>query len=160
MTRLRLIKTAGLVLGLQLLAWNTTALAQHQMHGAAEAGTQLLATMPANNEVLARAPDFLMLHFGTEVALVKLAIKNPASKIVDIGFRFDPSRRKDFSQTLPQLPAADYFAVEWATLDLTGKLERGSFYFSFGDDARPPSYYLERLDHPMHIMSPDYRLLQ
>jgi|TARA_B100000959_G_C14944727_1_gene609354 hypothetical protein len=64
-------------------------------------------------------------------------------------------------ESLPVLAAADYYTAEWAVLDGEGKLIKGVFSFSFGDDARPPSDYRDQMqmEHSDNIISPDYRLL-
>ncbi|MEQ8956035.1 MAG: hypothetical protein RL120_18040, partial [Gammaproteobacteria bacterium] len=95
-----------------------------------------------------------------EVRLVKLALRNADNEFIDIGFRYDPDPAKDFIHGLPQLAVADYYRVEWGAIDGDGMLARGMFYFSFGPDARPPSYWLDQMEQMQHIMAPDYRLLQ
>jgi len=134
-------------------------LAQHEGHDMSNAGGVHVETLPDNDEVLAKAPDSLMLHFESEVRLVKLAVKEVKQGEVYIDFRYRAEAGVHFMQSLPMLAAADYYKVEWAALDAVGELIKGSFYFSFGEDARPPSYYLNLIDHPDHIMSPDFRLL-
>ena len=146
-------------LAVLLMSVSTQLLSQHAMHGMSEMGEAALVTMPANNEVLASSPDHLMLQFENEITLVKLTVKNPEGGLVDIGFRFDPKPGMHFMQMLPELEQIDFYTVEWAILDTEGQLVKGNFYFSFGPDARPPSYYLEQMDMPAHMMSPDYRLL-
>ena len=133
--------------------------AQHAMHGMDSSGELSVATMPANNEVLATAPQSIMLQFESDMRLVKLVVKDSEGEFVDIGFRYRPLAGMHFMQEVPALAEADYYRVEWAVLDADGKLIKGNFHFSFGKDARPPSYYLDQMEHPQHIMSPDYRLL-
>jgi hypothetical protein len=115
--------------------------------------------MPANDAALAAAPGSLMLHFESEMRLVKLALKAPEYGFIDIGFRYQPVPDVHFMQSLPTLAAANYYSVEWAAFNANEELIKGIFYFSFGDNARPPSYYLDQMHHPGPIMSPDYRLL-
>jgi len=133
-------------------------LAQHEMHDMPANGVHV-TTMPANDEVLASSPESLMLHFESEVRLVKLVLRESRQGMIDIRFHYNPETGVHFMQSLPTLELADYYTVEWAVLDSDEKLVKGAFYFSFGDDARPPSFYLDQIDHPVHIMSPDYRLL-
>lgn len=150
----------ALVTGLLLaLLFSSAAQAQHEMHNMSGQGNVQVTTMPENNEVLAAAPDSVMLHLQSPMRLVKLVLKDSARDFIDIGFRYQPSTGVHFMQALPPLPQADYYTVEWALLDATGALIKGNFFFSFGSDARPPSYYLEQMEHPQHIMAPDYRLL-
>ncbi len=145
---------------LPLLIWSPFLFAQHEMHNMGGASHMELQTMPADNAVLGSAPDQLMLHFGPEVRLVKLTLRNTDNDLVDIGFRYDPEPAKDFIHRLPHLAADDYYRVEWGIIEDDGTLVRGSFHFSFGPDARPPSYWLDQTEQMQHIMSPDYRLLQ
>lgn len=130
------------------------------MHGMSNGSAELVSTMPADDEVLAKAPGSLMLTFEDEVRLVKLALKETKQGEILINFRFDPTSGKHFMQPLPELAPADFYKVEWAILKATGALVKGSFYFSFGEDAQPPSSYMDAMEHEMMIMSPDYRLLQ
>jgi len=150
---------ASLVTLLAILGLPPLAVAQHEMHGMSTPSDLEVLTMPANDEVLAAAPSSVMLHFQSEVTLVKLVVKNAAGDFVDVGFRYQPSAGMHYMQAVPALQPADYYVVEWAVLDSDDKLVKGNFYFSFGADARPASYYLEQMEHPQHIMSPDYRLL-
>lgn len=133
--------------------------AQHAMHGMSNSGDLLDSSMPVDNAVLAKAPQSIMLNFASEVRLVKLALKESKQGEILTDFRYDPTAAMHYMQSLPMLAAADYYKVEWAALKDTGELVRGSFYFSFGDDAKPPSEYLNEMDHEMMIMAPDYRLL-
>ena len=143
---------------LLLATMSTAALAQHQMHNMSP-DVEGVVTMPENNAVLAAAPDSVMLHFEADMRLVKLVLKDADANFVDIGFRYRPVAAMHFMHDLPALDQADYYTVEWAVLDAEGMLVKGNFYFSFGDNAMPPSHYLEQMEHPIHIMAPDYRLL-
>lgn len=141
------------------LLGSSALLAQHAMPGMSNGEGLRVSTMPADDAVIARAPDSIMLNFESEVRLVKLALKETRQGEILIDFRYNPKAGKHFTQPLPFLAAADYYKVEWAALDRLGKLVKGSFYFSFGEDAQPPSSYMEGMDHNMQIISPDYRLL-
>ena len=144
-----------------LLLISPLALAQHSMHNMQDSGNIKLVSVPGDDEVFVASPESILLHFDTEVLLVKLVLREPSQgkEPINIGFRFSPERGVHFLQPLPELAKADYYLVEWAAFDANNTLVKGSFHFSFGADARPPSYYLEQLKHPDHIMSPDYRLL-
>ncbi|GJM14099.1 MAG: hypothetical protein DHS20C12_25020 [Pseudohongiella sp.] len=142
------------------LLLGSSALAQpHMMHGMENSGGLLESNMPMDDAVLAKAPQSLMLNFSDEVRLVKLALKETKQGEILINFRYDPSAAMRYMQALPELAAADYYKVEWAAMRGSGELVRGSFYFSFGEDAKPPSEYLGEMKHEMMIMPPDYRLL-
>lgn len=153
---------SGLLLSLSLLftlLGSSVVLGQHAMPGMSGSGGLQLSTMPADNEVIAKAPQSIMLNFKSKVRLVKLALKETSQGEILIDFRYDPVAGMQYLQSLPALVTADYYKVEWAALDASGALIRGSFYFSFGDDAKPPSSYMEGMDHDMQVISPDYRLL-
>jgi len=154
---------SGLLLSLSLLLsllGGSVVLGQHTMPGMSNSGGLQLSTMPADDEVLAKAPQSIMLNFESEVRLVKLALKETKQGEILIDFRYSPAASMHYMQALPALAAADYYKVEWAALDAKGALVKGSFYFSFGSDAKPASSYMEEMDHDMQmIMSPDYRLL-
>ena len=153
---------SGLLLSLSLLfslLSSSVVLGQHAMPGMASQDGLQLSTMPADNEVIAKAPLSIMLNFESEVRLVKLALKETKQGEILIDFRYSPVAGMHYTQPLPTLAAADYYKVEWAALDASGKLVKGSFNFSFGDDAQPPSSYMKGMDHEMQITSPDYRLL-
>jgi len=142
-----------------VMFWSLSAQAQHSMHGMADMGMTSVVTMPVNDAVLAASPEHLMLQFEETITLVKLAVKDPQGKLVDINFRFDPTPGMQFMHMLPELEQIDFYNVEWAILDSEGSLIKGNFYFSFGEGAQAPSYHLEQMDMPAHIMAPDYRLL-
>lgn len=134
--------------------------AQHEIHDMPGSGAAHMITMPDNNAVLNSAPESIMLHFEADVTLLKLALRDPSQgrEPIDIGFRFRPVTGVHFVQPLPVLPIADYYSVEWAAFDTKRMLIKGVFYFSFGDDAQPPSSYRNQMEHSMEILSPDYRL--
>lgn len=142
-----------------LLLFAATTQAQHAMHNMGMDSDVDLETMPPNDAVLASQPEMLMLHFGPMVRLVKLAVKTPDGSLVDIGFRYRPEAGHEFMQSLPSLPSQDFYTVEWAILDAEDTLTKGNFYFAFGSNARPPSYYLDQMEQMQHFMAPDYRLL-
>ena len=137
------------------------AIAQHTQHDMNKAGAGQVRSMPGNDEVLATPPASIMLHFDAAVMLVKLVLRDPSQskEPIDIGFRYQPERQMNYAQPLPELASANYYVVEWAAFDASDALVKGVFYFSFGDNAKPPSYYLNQIQHPDHIMSPDFRLL-
>ncbi len=144
------------------LIFSPLSLAQHAMHNMPMSADAHVKTMPGNNAVLGSAPESIMLQFESEVRLVKLVIRDPSQgkEPIDIGFRYRPEADVHFVQAIPKLAATDYYSVEWTVFDAKQTLIKGAFYFSFGDDARPPSYYLDQIRRPRHIMSPNYRLLQ
>jgi methionine-rich copper-binding protein CopC len=116
-------------------------------------------TAPVENEVLAEAPADLMMRFSTYVRLVKLSLKAPDNEAVDIGFRYDPDASRVFFWNLPPLPAADYYTVEWAAIDSSNFVARGSFSFSFGPNAKPPSELIPVEEELDPVIVPDFRLI-
>ena len=116
-------------------------------------------TAPVENEVLAEAPADLMMRFSTYVRLVKLSLKAPGNAAVDIGFRYDPDASRVFFWNLPPLPAADYYTVEWAAIDSSNFVARGSFSFSFGPNAKPPSELIPVEEELDPVIVPDFRLI-
>lgn len=135
-------------------------IAMRQMHGitfgisAAEAGVTVEST-PANDAVLANAPNEFGLGFEQPVRLVKWVLYDETRNWVDINFRYNPRVNDQFSLSLPSLPDTDYYSVEWAILDDTETLIKGSYSFSFGPDAEVPSIVRAReapMDHSMHQM--------
>ena len=156
-------RSATRVLSASLLMsvyFTSPSLAQHETHDMSATGAAHVITMPDNDEVLAVAPESIMLHFESDVRLVKLALKEPSQgkEPIDIDFRYQPGTGVHFVHALPELAAADYYTVEWAAFDTDANLIRGVFYFSFGENARPPSSYTGRMEHSGNIISPDYRL--
>jgi methionine-rich copper-binding protein CopC len=144
------------------LFFTATSKAQHETHAILNNGSVHVVTLPDDDEVLADAPTSIMLHFESRVSLLKLALKEPGQgkEPLDIGFRYRPETAVHFEHALPSLLPADYYLVEWTAFAANGELVKGSFYFSFGEDAMPPSYYREQMEHSATIISPDYRLIQ
>jgi len=116
-------------------------------------------TAPPDDAVMPTAPADLMMRFSTYVRLVKLVLKAPGDKPVDIGFRYHPEASRVFFWDLPALPAADYYTVEWAAIDPLNFVARGSFNFSFGPDARPPSELIPKEEELAPVIVPDFRVI-
>lgn len=109
-------------------------------------GSSFLAkttTEPVDDSVMLEAPVHLSLQFPQRVRLVKLTLRNEKRDWVDIDFRYDPQPDSSFAWSLPVLAAADYYIADWAVLGANDQLVRGSFSFSFGVDAKPPSIHRE-----------------
>jgi methionine-rich copper-binding protein CopC len=96
-------------------------------------------TTPLDDAVLASAPNQLSLVFPQRVRLVKLTLRNESRDWVDIDFRYDPKVNQRFVWELPKLQTASYYTADWAILGVNELLVRGSFSFSFGPGAEPPS---------------------
>lgn len=96
-------------------------------------------TAPTDDSVLLAAPDELQLTFPYNVRLVKLTLRNELRDWVDIDFRYDPTPQENFQWKIPELSTATYYTADWAILATNDRLIRGSFSFSFGPEAEPPS---------------------
>ena len=96
-------------------------------------------TSPADDATLDVAPNMMTLEFPSPVKLVKLTLHNEQRDWIEINFRYSPSDRKYYHWDLPILAPAAYYTADWAILSDSDKLVRGSFSFSFGSEAQPPS---------------------
>lgn len=134
------------------------ALAQHVMTINSNSDVELESS-PVDDEVFESAPKELMLRFSTYVKLVKLTMKNPEEKFVNIGFRYNPDVSRVFFLDLPEIPPAPYYTIEWTAIDPSNLVARGSFNFSFGPDAVPPSTLIPEEEELDPFMAPDYRLI-
>jgi methionine-rich copper-binding protein CopC len=143
---------------LLLLLLSPLASAQHVMTINSNSDV-VTETTPADDMVLAAAPADLMMRFSTYVRLVKLVLKAPGNKPVDIGFRYNPDASRVFFWDLPALPAADYYTVEWAAIDPANFVARGSFSFAFGPTAKPPSELIPQEEELAPVIVPDFRLI-
>ena len=99
---------------------------------------------PLDDEVLANAPSLLGLNFPQNVRLVKLVLYNEKKEWVDIDFRYDPRPGASFNWPVPDLQRTSYYTADWAVLAAGDLLVRGSFSFTFGMGAEPPSVLKER----------------
>ncbi|MEX2468303.1 MAG: hypothetical protein WD396_00970, partial [Pseudohongiellaceae bacterium] len=84
-----------LLAGLLLLLGSAPLAAQHAGHGgAAQPDSSGIAvrteTEPMDDAVLAQAPSQLLLHFPSQVRLVKLTLRDSELDWVDISFRYNP----------------------------------------------------------------------
>ena len=96
-------------------------------------------TSPADDATLDVAPNMMTLEFPSPVKLVKLTLHNEQRDWIEINFRYSPSDKKYYHWDLPTLAPAAYYTADWAILSDSDKLVRGSFSFSFGSEAQPPS---------------------
>lgn len=100
---------------------------------------QKTKTVPLDDAVLQAAPSSLSLEFPQRVRLVKLTLRNADRDWVDINFRYSPRVQQSYTWQLPALTEAPYYTADWAVLAANDVLVRGSFSFSFGPEAKPPS---------------------
>ena len=96
-------------------------------------------TSPADDATLDVAPNMMTLEFPSPVKLVKLTLHNEQRDWIEINFRYSPSDKKYYHWDLPTLAPAAYYTADWAILSDSDRLVRGSFSFSFGTEAQPPS---------------------
>lgn len=87
---------------------------------------------------------------------MKLALRNDIEKMVDIGFRYDPTPSRVFIWPLPDLPESDYYQIDWTALDSKRIMMVGQFFFAAGPDAVAPSSII--VEEEETLMVPDYRL--
>ncbi len=154
-------RVTGLMLAIFLSASLApqSSLAQHVMGPLGSQSDVVLESSPANDEILPSAPADLMLRFSGYVRLMKLTLKAPGNEPIDIGFRYQAEASRVFFWNLPELPAADYYVVEWAVLDPSNLIARGSFGFSFGPNARPASELIPVEEVLNPVIVPDFRLI-
>ncbi len=133
--------------------------AQHVMGPLGSNSEVEVESVPADDEILPAAPADLLVRFSTYVRLVKLTLKAPDGDPVNIGFRYQPDASRVFLWYLPELPAADYYTVEWAAIDPSNLVARGSFSFSFGPGARIPSELIPEEEILAPVIVPDFRLI-
>lgn len=135
----------SLVMSLALMLC-ASAHAQHS-HGRRNTIELQFDTVPAHDEILAQAPEDLMLRFNEYVRLVKLTLKANDITPIDIGFHFSLDYSKVFIQNLPPLEKADYYTAEWAALNADNVIVYGYFCFSFGPDARRPTSIIDAREY-------------
>jgi methionine-rich copper-binding protein CopC len=136
----------------------STTHAQHYSHTYRYTGDVEIEHIPDHDEVLPALPENLILRFSNFVTLVKLTVKTSDEKLVNIDFRYNPVANRVYIWPLPELPASDYYIVDWGVVDPERKLMQGQFLFSAGPDAKVPSTLVTEEDFE-HIMVPDYRLV-
>lgn len=151
-------KTGLLALLAATLLFSANAVAQHSTHTYRYTGTVEVEHLPDHDEVLPALPDSIILRFTDHVALVKLVVKTAEDKVVDVQFRYDPTPNRVFIWPLPALPASPWYSVDWGVIDRANILMSGKFMFSAGPDAKAPSTLIPE-DNEVHIMVPDYRLI-
>lgn len=149
----RFFLSISALLGLFFLS--DSALAQHN-HGYQYSGSVEFETIPEDDAVLPEQPRDLILQFSEPVTLMKLALRNDFEKMVNINFRYDPTPSRVFIWPLPDLPASDYYQIDWTALDSKRIMMVGQFFFSAGPDAVAPSEIIEEEEET--LMVPDYRL--
>lgn len=96
-------------------------------------------TLPKDDDVLLVAPKVISVDFPQLARLVKFTLRNETRDWVDIQFRYDPVLETHYVLELPALSDAAYYTADWAVLSAKDLLVRGSFSFSFGQDAQRPS---------------------
>ena len=97
-------------------------------------------TSPKDDDVLLLAPTLISLDFPRLARLVKFTLRDESRDWVDIQFRYVPILDTHYVLELPVLSEATYYTADWAVLSTSDRLVRGSFSFSFGQDAQRPSF--------------------
>ena len=96
-----------------------------------KAHSPLAATMPADNEVLAAAPDSLQLTFKGTVRLAHLSLARDGA---DIPLGKDHLMQKATQHEVPLPALADgHFQVRWRALSADGHVIKGTFSFTVGN---------------------------
>lgn len=156
-----LVNSARLILATTialLCLASTTVFAQHVMDPNASSSDVEMESSPANDEILPQSPQDFMLRFSTYVRLVKLSVKGPDGKFVNVNFRYRTDASRVFFWDIPTLPDADYYTVEWAAIDPRNLIARGTFSFSFGPNAQLASELIPEEEVFDHVVTPDYRI--
>ena len=85
------------------------------------------------------------MSFRVDVRLLKLALYTAEEEWINIGFKYDPSRKNNsFVLPIPfELPSSDYYIARWSVTDDIRGLVNGEFKFAFGPGAIPPSEMME-----------------
>lgn len=107
-----------LILGLGFFA--TSALAH----------TVLSSSVPAQDTVVANAPETLVLTFSTDVRITALTLTNAAAASYDLG-ALPTSAQREFSIPVPDL-AAGYYTVAWRAVGADTHVVSGEINFSVG----------------------------
>jgi methionine-rich copper-binding protein CopC len=149
----RIFLTFLIAAGLYLT--NSPLYAQHN-HGYQYSGSVEFETIPEDDAVLPEQPRDLILQFSEPVTLMKLTLRNDFEKMINIDFRYNPTPSRVFIWPLPDLPASDYYQIDWTALDSKRIMMVGQFYFSAGPDAVAPSTLVDDEEETLKV--PDYRL--
>lgn len=149
----RIFLTFLIATGLYLT--NSPLYAQHN-HGYQYSGSVEFETIPEDDAVLPEQPRDLILQFSEPVTLMKLTLRNDFEKMINIDFRYNPTPSRVFIWPLPDLPASDYYQIDWTALDSKRIMMVGQFYFSAGPDAVAPSTLVDDEEETLKV--PDYRL--
>ncbi len=97
--------------------------------GAVLAHVHLETSVPADNEILKKAPEELTLAFSKEVRIVKITLKSEQGEKIKFGFKPSNEARGEFTWTLPKLAPATY-AVNVTFLGKDGHKMKDSFGFT------------------------------
>ena len=135
-----MVKPKFTIVILFLLVAPIIAQAQHS-HGILTPGV----TFPQDDAVLIDPPKMVTMSFRVDVRLLKLALYTAEEEWIDIGFKYDPSRKNNsFVLPIPfELPSSDYYIARWSVTDDIRGLVNGEFKFAFGPGAIPPSEKIE-----------------
>ena len=95
-----------IIFTLFLLVAPIIAQAQHS-HGILTPGV----TFPQDDAVLIDPPKMVTMSFRVDVRLLKLALYTAEEEWINIGFKYDPSRKNNsFVLPIPfELPSSDYY---------------------------------------------------
>ena len=94
------------------------------------AHTQLSSSVPAQDTVVAAAPEELVLTFSTDVRITALTLTDAAAVSYDLG-ALPTSAQQEFSIPVPAL-AAGYYTVVWRAVGADTHVVSGEIHFSVG----------------------------
>jgi copper transport protein len=109
--------------------------------GAAHAHAGLLESSPADSQVLARAPDRILLRFNEPVQVTSLRLVDPAGGAVQL--RPETGGQPDrVTAALPELGSGTH-VLSWRLASADGHPLGGSVVFSIGAPSGNPSGFAE-----------------
>ena len=107
-----------LILGLGFLATN------------ALAHTVLSSSVPAQDSLVATAPEVLVLTFSTDVRITALTLTDAKAASYDLG-ALPTTAQREFSIPVPAL-ASGYYTVAWRAVGADTHVVSGEINFSVG----------------------------
>ncbi len=94
------------------------------------AHTVLSSSVPAQDTLVAAAPEELVLTFSTEVRITALTLTDAASVSYDLG-ALPTTAQQEFSIPVPAL-ASGYYTVAWRAVGADTHVVSGEINFSVG----------------------------
>jgi len=92
--------------------------------------TVLSSSVPAQDTLVASAPEALVLTFSTDVRITALTLTDATAASYDLG-SLPTSAQREFSIPVPDL-AAGYYTVAWRAVGADSHVVSGEINFSVG----------------------------